>query len=144
MEKLSVTLTEDQVEAIDEAVQAGEYDSRSEAIRERLEDADRLEQRVDDLETDVKHAEARADELEKQAQQARQHGEDVTDLATFADVERRRARRRERLEDARRQAGLVERARWKLFGEPEDLEQRVDDVVEDVDEHDRAGAGREQ
>lgn len=144
MKKVSVTLDEDRVAAIDERVDAGDVASRSEHIRERLERADVLEERVDELETDVQHAEARVEELENQLQHEREREDDVDDLATFADAERRARRRRERLEDARRQAGLLERAKWSLFGEPADLEDRVDDVVQEARDDDRRRAAREE
>lgn len=144
MEKRSVSFDEDRVDALEERVEADEYDSVSEAVRERLRLADRLEERVDELETELQQAEARVREVENQLQHEREREDNVEELATFADVERRRARRRERLEDARRQAGLVEKIQWGLFGEPEDLEQRAADVFDEDRAPDRANAEREE
>jgi Arc/MetJ-type ribon-helix-helix transcriptional regulator len=143
MEKASLSLSEDVLEDVDQRVEAGEYDSRSEAVRERLALCAELEERVDELETDLQHAEARVQELENQLQNERDREDDVDDLATFADAERRARRRRERLEEARRRAGLVERAKWSLFGEPADLEERVDDVHQERGAPDRGDDARE-
>lgn len=136
MEKVSLSVSGDVLEDVDERVDAGEYSSRSECIREEYQRAQELAARVDELETDVQHAEARVDELERALANERDREDDVDDLATFADAERRARRRRERLEEARRRAGIVERAKWSLFGEPADLEERVDD--------DRADAALEE
>jgi Arc/MetJ-type ribon-helix-helix transcriptional regulator len=142
MKKASITVSEDLLEDVDARVDAGEFESRSEAFREEYEAAAELRDRVDDLETDVQHAEARVDELEGQLANERDREDDVDELATFASFEKEARRRRERREEARRRAGVVDRLRWWVSGEPADLEERVVDDVQEERAPERADGGR--
>ncbi|MFB6094828.1 MAG: ribbon-helix-helix protein, CopG family [Halodesulfurarchaeum sp.] len=98
MEKISVTLESDQVRELSDRVGAGEYDNRSEAVRELLSKG---------LEYDEVVRER--DELEEQLRARNRREKEVTDLATYVQEEREW-----------RSAPIWQRAKWWVFGKEND------------------------
>jgi Arc/MetJ-type ribon-helix-helix transcriptional regulator len=130
MEKVSLTLPEERDDRLEERVEGGEYESKSEAVRERLALAEELEGRVDELETELEHARARAREAEENAKHAREQASEQAErneeLLPLVREARERTDRLTAREEARRQAPLWARAKWALLGEPADLPERVE------------------
>ena len=118
MRKTSFSLREEQISYLDELVDDDDRldaDNRSELMRELIDDYRDLRDRVDDLEAEVEHERARADDLRRQLQAMSQRQDDVDELARYVEEERTVERRR-------REAGLGKRAKWWLFGMPDDEE----------------------
>jgi Arc/MetJ-type ribon-helix-helix transcriptional regulator len=130
MRKVSLTLPEERDDRLEERVEDGEHDSKSEAVRERLALAEELEERVEELEAELEHARARADEAEANAkharEQAREQAEREEELLPLVREARDRTDRLSAREEARRQAPVWRRAKWALLGEPADLPERVE------------------
>jgi predicted transcriptional regulator len=85
------------------AVRESEYDD----IEDLLESADR----VDELEDEIAEREARAEDLRRQLQAANSKDERVDKLATYVEEERR-------VEQQWREAGILTKTKWRLFGMP--------------------------
>lgn len=105
MQKISASVEDRHVEMLDKHP-AG---SRSEALREILDEREDLRDRVDDLEDELEHQEARAEDLRRQLREANRHDEDVAELVEYVEDERT-------VEQRRREASIVTRARWWLTG----------------------------
>ena len=100
-----------------ERVQAEENTtSDAETVRRCLERAATAEARVEELEADVGRLEARVDELTNQLREANKRQEEVTELVEYVEEERSLTERREE----RRTAPVWKRARWWVFGEPDE------------------------
>jgi TolA-binding protein len=115
MEQITLRVPEDTLAALDD--EADEHGvSRSEYIRdvlesrhEHAENTDELREQIDDLET----------ELERVRNEKRlilEEREEKTELARFAEQERTARERREQ----RREAPAWRRAKWWVFGAPDD------------------------
>jgi DNA repair exonuclease SbcCD ATPase subunit len=115
MEKVTVSLEERHLTQLEEFVEDDETaaDNRSEAVRELLDDVDRLRERVDDLEADVEAAEARADDLRRQLREANRRDDEVGEIVEYVQEERS-------VEQRRREAPIWTRAKWKVLGMPGD------------------------
>lgn len=74
-----------------------------------------LKERVEDLQTERDHAEARADDLQRQLQAALKRREETQELVRYVEDERT-------AEQRRREAGLLTRSKWWLFGRSTDEE----------------------
>lgn len=138
MEKVSVTMPAETLEAILERVQGeepeaetGEYQTRSEAVRELVTVGLEHEEVVAELETDyetsieeleneISRLEARVDELTAQLQHEREREAEVEDLVVAAERETTLLER----DRQRRQAGAWTRFQWWLWGEPEGEDDR--------------------
>jgi Arc/MetJ-type ribon-helix-helix transcriptional regulator len=109
MDKVTITLPSETLGEIDAKVDkgdgTGEYDSRSEAIRELTAEAIRLNERVDSLETEN-------DRLRRELRAANARQEDVGELVEYVEREKSMQERREE----RRDAPIWRRAKWWLFG----------------------------
>jgi len=104
--RLTITLPEEMADRIAElSGDSGPYDSKSEAVRNLIRQGDRLAE-----------VERERDRLEEKLAAANSRSDDVGEIVEY--VERERAvRERER---ERRQAPIWKRARWWVFGEPDD------------------------
>jgi len=92
MKKVSVSLETEHVERLDERQDDGDADSRSAAVREILDEYERLRTECDDLRTEcedlrtrLESREDRIDELEEQLARRSQIEEKVDVLATRVD-----------------------------------------------------------
>jgi DNA repair exonuclease SbcCD ATPase subunit len=105
----------------------GPYSSKSKAAAALLAEARELHEseyddlkelfakadRVDELEADLEHTAARVEDLRRQLQAANEKDERVQELATYVEDERR-------VEQQWREAGLLTKTKWKVFGMPGD------------------------
>lgn len=98
MDKISVTLESDQVGELSDLVGAGEYENRSEAVRDLLSKG---------LEYDELKRER--DELQEQLRARNGREEEVTDLATYVQEEREW-----------RSAPIWKRAKWWVVGKSQE------------------------
>lgn len=106
MDRITVTLPEEMIARIDEAAgDSGRYDSRSEAVRELIRQGERLDE-----------VERERDRLQEKLAAANSRADDVGELVEYVEHERA-IRERER---ERRRAPIWERAKWWVFGEPDD------------------------
>ena len=119
MDKVTITLPSETLGEIDAKVDkgdgTGEYDSRSEAIRELTAEAIRLNERVDSLETEN-------DRLRRELRAANARQEDVGELVEYVEREKsmqERREERERKREERRNAPAWRRAKWWLLGRAE-------------------------
>jgi len=85
------------------------HESEYDDLEELFAKADR----VDELEADLEHTEARVEDLRQQLQAANAKDEQVQELATYIEDERR-------VEQQWREAGLLTKTKWKVFGMPGD------------------------
>ena len=111
MDKISVTLREDQVGQLSDLV-GEKYEDRSKAVRDLLDRGFEYK----DLERELEQTEARVEDLRRQLQQANSRERDVDEIVTYVEEERL-DRQRER---ERSHAPAWRRAKWWLFGTPED------------------------
>jgi Arc/MetJ-type ribon-helix-helix transcriptional regulator len=119
MPRLSVTLTDDQNQRVEELVESGEYSSKNAVVQDWLADAERVNQ----LESELAQTEARVEDLRRQLQAANAGERDVDELVAYVEDERELRRRRDEREqrrEERRQANVFRRAWWYLAGTPED------------------------
>jgi SOS response regulatory protein OraA/RecX len=118
MDKISVTLREDQVGYLSDLV-GEKYDDRSKAVRDLLDRGFQYEE----LKNDLEQTEARVDDLRRQLQEANAGRRDVDEIVSYVEEERELQRHREEREqrrEQRRNAPAWRRARWWLFGMPDD------------------------
>lgn len=102
MSRLSVSLTEEQEDWIEEKVEVDDaYESKSALVRECI----RRYERVDELE-------ARLGDLQRQLREANSCNDDVDELAEYVEGERELQRE----ERERRRAPLMQRVKWLLWG----------------------------
>jgi len=116
MKKVSVSLREEHVERLDERQEEGSASSRSDAVREILDEYEDLRTECEELRTECESLRNRRDELRNQLQARGDVEEKVETLVE----------RTERQDDAlarvleRQDEGLVGRWKRKLFGTPND------------------------
>lgn len=102
MGRLSVSLTDEQLEWIERKVEEGNgYESKSELVRECIHRYDQ----VDELEATV-------NDLRNQLQAANRENENVNELAEYVQGERELQRE----ERERRRAPLMTRVKWLIWG----------------------------
>lgn len=126
MPRFTISVDDDLNEFVEDlASEDGPYTSKSKAAAALLAEAralreseyDDLEEllattdRVDELEVELEHTEARLDSLRKQLQAANAKDERVQELANYVEDERR-------VEQQWREAGLLTKTKWRLFGMP--------------------------
>jgi Arc/MetJ-type ribon-helix-helix transcriptional regulator len=119
MPRLSITLTDDQNQRVEELVESGEYSSKNAVVQDWLADAKRMNQ----LESELEQTEARVEDLRRQLQQANAGERDVDELVAYVEDEqelRRRREEREQRREERRQANVFRRAWWYLAGAPDE------------------------
>ena len=105
MPRLSITLTDEQNERVEELVENGEYSSKNAVVQDWLERAEKVNQLESDLE---RCRRARRQLLEQR--------DENKELVQYAQNERDAAERREE----RSRAPAWRRAKWWLLGTPED------------------------
>jgi DNA repair exonuclease SbcCD ATPase subunit len=128
MPRFTISVDDDLNEFVEDlAAEDGPYSSKSKAAAALLAEArelheseyDDLEElfakadRVDELEADLEHTEARMEDLRRQLQAANAKDERVQELANYVEDERR-------VEQQWREAGLLTKTKWKVFGMPGD------------------------
>lgn len=143
MDRITVSLDEDSGEVVEENVGDGKlYESKSAFVRECItayeefttlqervdelkeelatareqrdtaqSEAEDLRERIDDLETEMEHQEARANDLRRQLKAANSKNERMQSLARYVEDE-------QRVEQQWREAGLLTKTKWRLFGMP--------------------------
>ena len=105
MPRLSITLTDEQNDRVEELVESGEYSSKNAVVQDWLARAEKVNQLESELE---RCRRARRQLLEQR--------EENKELVRYAESERDAAERREE----RSRAPAWRRAKWWLFGTPED------------------------
>jgi len=138
MERVTATLREDDLRELKARVMAGEADSRSEALRQLIDErsdlVDELEalrtmydargERVADLKDRLEARNRRVDALEDQLRERSRVEEKIDDLPDQlrAGMPSYEARRRRLLDEA----SLVERLKWRITGVPVDQVDALD------------------
>jgi chromosome segregation ATPase len=125
MKKVSVSLEPAHVDRLDERQEAGEATSRSAALRQILDEYDRLRTEYEELRTECEELqnrlearEDRVDALEEQLARRSQIEEKVDVLAKRVEESQLTyAEKRQRMID---RASLAERLRWRVTGVPVD------------------------
>jgi Arc/MetJ-type ribon-helix-helix transcriptional regulator len=119
MHRLTVSITEEQEELLDDVSgEGGEYESKSEAVRDFIQAGERereLREELARVEERVASREARIEQLEEQLARRSQLEEKVESLPTqIQQQESYRERRRRKLDEA----SLAQRLKWKVTGVP--------------------------
>ena len=122
MKKISISLTEDHLEVVDERQDEDDGGSRSEAVRQIIDEYDRLRSecedlrtKAEDLHTRLEQREDRIDDLEEQLARRSQLEQKIEDLPDKIRDKETYQERRQRLID---QASPLQRLRWKVTGVP--------------------------
>ena len=112
MKKVSVSLSDDHVERLETRQEQGDADSRSEAVRQILDE-------YDDLHAECERLRTRCEELETDLERSRnatrlllEEREEKKELVRYVEQERDLQERREE----RRSAPAWKRAKWWVFG----------------------------
>lgn len=74
-------------------------------------EAEELREHVEDLEDELEHQEAKADDLRRPLKAGNSKNERMQNLARYVEDERR-------VEQQWREAGLLRKTKWRLFGMP--------------------------
>jgi Arc/MetJ-type ribon-helix-helix transcriptional regulator len=127
MKKLSVSLTEDHVDILDDRQETGDVSSRSAAVRDILDEwetlrteCDGLRTECDELRTRLETREARIEELEEQLARRSQLEDKIEGLPDkLRDAESYQERRQRMLD----KASFTTRLKWKVTGVPVEDEQ---------------------
>lgn len=106
MKKLSVSLGEEHVDMLDERADAGEAGSRSEALRQYLDEIEALREERDELRQEL---EATKNEKRVLVDQR----EENTELRRYVEDQRS-------ADERWRQAGLATKLKWQVLGMPDD------------------------
>ena len=105
----------EQVESLQQRIDALEDELAT--TREQRDSAEteaaELRDRVDDLERELEQQEARTDDLRRQLKAANGKNDQMQELANYVEDERR-------VEQQWREAGLLTKTKWKVFGMPGD------------------------
>ncbi len=119
MPRLTITISEDQSELLEElSGEAGEYDSKSEAVREFIQAGERqveLQAQVDELRERVQSRENRIKDLESQLRERSQVETKIDNLPDRIQSHETYQERRQRLLD---EASVPTRIKWKVMGVP--------------------------
>jgi Arc/MetJ-type ribon-helix-helix transcriptional regulator len=119
MPRLTVTITEEQSELLDDVSgDDGEYESKSEAVRNFIQTGEHhqeLREKLDRLEDRLETREKRIDELEEQLARRSQLEDKIEDLPDKLRSAGSYRDRKERLID---QASPLTRLKWKFTGRP--------------------------
>ena len=115
MDKISVTLREDQVGRLSDLV-GEKYDDRSKAVRDLLDRGFEHEE----LAQELKQAEARVEDLRRQLQEANAGARDVDEIVTYVEEERQLQREEFERRRERESAPIWTRLNWLIFGRGRD------------------------
>jgi uncharacterized coiled-coil DUF342 family protein len=127
MKRLTVSLDEDHVDRLKGRVRLEEAESKSDALRQILDEYEDLHAKNEELHTSVEEARARRDELRRQLEERGEVETQVNELVEHTETQSEALR--ELLEERdRRRDGVVTRARRWLFGDRDGR-----DGVEDTD-----------
>lgn len=107
MPRLTVTITEEQAALLDERTgDGGEYESKSEAVRDFIQSGEELQNRVDELETEVER-------LRNEKRTILSQREENQELVRFVEDEMERREQRDT-------APVWTRAKWWVLGREAD------------------------
>lgn len=109
MKKVSVSVADRHIDRLEERQENGEAESRSEALRELLDEYDTVRTECDRLRTEYEELRTECDRLQDQLAAVNSRHDDVTELVEYVELERT-------LEQRRAQAGVFTRAKWWVFG----------------------------
>ena len=109
MKRVTVSLEEEYVEAIEEFQEANDLDSRSEAVRRLLDAYEDLNADYEELHKQYEEAQTEAERLRNEKRLILKDREEKQELVEYVEEERT-------VEQRWREAGLATRLRWKVFG----------------------------
>jgi metal-responsive CopG/Arc/MetJ family transcriptional regulator len=109
MKKVSVSLEERHVIAIDDRQESEEISSRSEALRAILDDYEALTQRYEYLRTEYEDLETELERVKNEKRLILEDREEKQELVKYVEDERT-------AEQKWREAGLGTKLKWRLFG----------------------------
>jgi len=131
MPRLTITITDDQSELLDDLTsEEGEYESKSAAVRSFIDEGEskhELQKEIDRLQDRLESREDRIDELESQLRKRSEIEQRIEDLPDKIRGEMSYQERRQRALDS---ATPLERLRWRITGVPTE---RIDAVGDDED-----------
>lgn len=112
--RLTITITDEQDALLTEKTgDNGEYESKSEAVREFIHRGEQATQHIEDLETENER-------LRNEKRLILEQREEKTELLEYVEQEREAERYRDRRRRQLDEANILQRWRWKLTGVPAD------------------------
>lgn len=113
MKKISVSLEDRHVEALDDREADDDISSRSEALRAILDDYESLHTEYEDLRTEYEELQTELERVKNEKRLILEEREEKQELVKYVEDERT-------FEQKWREAGLGKRLKWKLFGMDDD------------------------
>ena len=124
MNRITITVPEELDERLEGLVEDGEYESKSEAVRGLIGERDtsvseyegrmrEYDRRVSEYEERIDELKTERDRLERKLTAANDPQDDVGELVEYVETEKT-------LSERKAHAGITTRAKWWLFGMPED------------------------
>ena len=109
MKRVTVSLEEEHIEAIDDFQDTHDLDSTSEAVRRLLDSYEELRADYEELHTDYEEAQNEVERLKNEKRLILEDRQEKQELVEYVEEERT-------AEQRWREAGLTTRLRWKVFG----------------------------
>ena len=109
MKKVTFSLEEEQLEALEEFQEEHDISSRSKALRRFIEEYEELQGRYEELHTEYEQLETEVERQRNRNQLILEQREEHTELVEYVQEERS-------AEQRWREAGIGQRLKWRLFG----------------------------
>lgn len=111
MVRLSITLTDEQNEQIEDLVESGAYSSKNDVVQDWIT----RDEEVNQLEAEVNQLESTIERLEREKQQILAQQQEHGELVRYVQDERT-------LSMKKHNASAVQRVKWLLFGDDDEEE----------------------
>ena len=109
MKKVTFSLEEEQLEALEEFQEEHDISSRSKALRRFIEEYEELQGRYEELHTEYEQLETEVERQRNRNQLILEQREEHTELVEYVQEERS-------AEQRWREAGIGQRLKWRVFG----------------------------
>jgi len=109
MQKVTFSLKEEQLEAVDDFQEAHDIDSRSKALRRLIEEYEETQRQYEELHTEYEELQTELEHERDRNRMILEQREEHTELVRYVEEERS-------AEQRWREAGIGQRIKWRLFG----------------------------
>jgi metal-responsive CopG/Arc/MetJ family transcriptional regulator len=109
MKKVTFSLEEEQLEAVDEFQEEHDISSRSEAVRRLIGEYEELQRQYEELHTEYEQLETELEHERDRNRMILEQREEHDELVRYVEEERS-------AEQRWREAGIGQRIKWRLFG----------------------------
>ena len=118
MKKVSVSLEDEHIAMLEEREEHGDADSRSEALRDVLDEYEAVRNECQELRNECESLRNRQEDLRKQLREANRTNDRVEEIVEYVEEEKSLQERRQERESA----PVWRRAKWWALGYPDDRE----------------------